>query len=223
MKPKSSENELTFWCSRLKISPAEFFKMPYADLEKKFYHWKSSQTLEELKNQKLEFIRNYAINNLRPRNRGGVDAFDFGCLLAMRNDLSTAGALEQAGMPGLAKLARENPTSTPRKPSTSQIQPGGCQGVLQAKVSLKDTKRGKKHNLDVVANTNIQGIDENQLMEILGTSKNADIRNVQLNRVQISVTEIGGNDTKEFNISRGSNGNLEVDCPNEWEHFVTTL
>lgn len=177
MNPKSSRDELFYWCSQLKISPDEFSKMPYADLEEKFRKWKTLLTFEQLKKKKLKFIQNYAIKNLRAK--GGSDA------------QCTFGASSE-----------------------------GYQGVLQAKVSLKDQKRNQQHNLEVEANTKLQGIDESQLMEILGTPGSSDI---SINRIQMSITEVGKNDTREFNIYRGGNGNLQVDCPNEWEDFVTNL
>lgn len=63
------KDELSFWCSQLNISPEEFSKLSYADLQVKFNKWRLLQNLEDLKNKKLEFIRNYAIKELRPRSR----------------------------------------------------------------------------------------------------------------------------------------------------------
>lgn len=69
MDPKRFKDELSFWCAQLNISPSEFSRLPYADLEVKFNKWRLIQNLEDLKNKKLEFIRNYAIKNLRSRSR----------------------------------------------------------------------------------------------------------------------------------------------------------
>lgn len=198
MKPKSSRDELFFWCSRLNIPPDEFFRVPYAELEDKFRTWKSMQNLEKLKNRKLQFIRDYAINNLQPRSKAGLDP-----------QCSPGGSSEPRSEGG------SNPQCTPGCSSEE-----GYQGVLQAKVSLKDEKKKQQHNLDVKANTKLQGIDENQLMDILGTPGSPDVR---INRVQMKVNEVGCNETREFNIYRGGNGNLQVDCPDEWEEFITNL
>lgn len=173
MNPKSSDDQqLQFWCSQLKISPQEFLELPYAQLEDKFRKWKSMQSaIQRVKNKKLQFIRNYAIKNLR--SRGGVD-------------------------PGPEELP----------------------GVIQAKVSLKDTRKNQKHDLDVEANTRLQGVSECQLKEILRAPGTPDI---SINSVQMEVAEVGRNDKKEFNIYRNEHGVLQVDCPNEWEDFVANL
>lgn len=178
MKSKKYQNEeLSFWCSQLQISPDDFFKIPYSELEEKFRNWKSTQSLEQLKNKKLEFIRNYAMKNLRPsRCRGG--------------------------------------TTEPSQ--CSEI----CHGHIKANVSLKDVRRNQDHDLLIWADTNLQGINECQLKGILGAPAAPEVR---ITRVQMSVTEDGSNETKMFNIYRGENGNLQVDCPKEWDEFITNL